>query len=204
MRCRRINDSKLCTPDVFLYQQLYGRSCLVTRLAVAVRLFNNQTMSAAAPLLSPAMTPTHRSVYLLVFRSPIFPAHWALWIPRQDSAHIGKLINTVGDPATGFAHEFQRNFRPASYASGATLLVLLDNNVRAEHIVDGDVRDESTIDADAVDGVENVALKVPPPGKSLNSVARVRHAGHFGQTDVRNACRISLDGAWRSRTARRG
>ncbi|KAG9086522.1 hypothetical protein FS749_003599 [Ceratobasidium sp. UAMH 11750] len=111
---------------------------------------------------------TTRSVYLLVFRSPVFPAHWALWVPRLDDPHAGKIISAVGDPSTGFAHEFQRNFSPAS--PNSMLPVLLSNAVDPKHIVDGEVGLESTIDADATDSLEEVALMVPPPGKSLNSV----------------------------------
>lgn len=115
---------------------------------------------------------TDRSVYLIVFRSPVFPAHWALWIPCADDSSTGKLINAVGDPATGFSHEFQRNFCPASTA-GAILTVLLSDCVGARHIVDGPpaLALESTIDADAVDDLERVALTIPPPRKSLNSVS---------------------------------
>ncbi|KAG8728374.1 hypothetical protein FRC12_021795 [Ceratobasidium sp. 428] len=112
---------------------------------------------------------THRSIHLLVFRSPVFPAHWALWVPRADNPHVGKIISAVGDPSTNFAHEFQRNFSPS--APSSMLPILLSDTVDPKHIVDGDLDSESTIDAYATDDLENVALTVPPPGKSLNSVA---------------------------------
>ncbi|KAG8742175.1 hypothetical protein FRC10_001931 [Ceratobasidium sp. 414] len=113
-------------------------------------------------------TTTHRSVYLLVFRSPVFPAHWALWIPRLDNPHVGKIISAVGDPSTGFVHEFQRNFSPASPSS--MLPVLLCSTVESNHIVDGELGQEPTTDANAIDSLEDMALTVPAPGKSLNSV----------------------------------
>ncbi|QRV77594.1 hypothetical protein RhiJN_05609 [Ceratobasidium sp. AG-Ba] len=110
----------------------------------------------------------HRSVYLLVFRSPVFPAHWALWIPRQDNAKIGKIISAVGDPATGFVHEFQRNFCPSGPNS-----MLPVNKIDPKYVADGEASldQESTIDTNATDELESVALSVPPPEKSLNSVA---------------------------------
>ncbi|KAG9120684.1 hypothetical protein FRC07_003723 [Ceratobasidium sp. 392] len=108
-------------------------------------------------------------VYLLVFRSPVFPAHWALWVPRLENPDIGKIISAVGDPSTSFVHEFQRNFSPASPSS--MLPILLCDTVKSKHIIDGELGPESTIDAHATDDLENVALAVPPPGKSLNSVA---------------------------------
>lgn len=116
--------------------------------------------------------PSHRSIYLIILHSPIFPAHWALWIPRAANPRTGKLINAVGDPATGFVHEFQRNFWPERVSSGTISTILLSDHVEASHIVDGEEAEESTIDAEAVDDVERVALGIPPPVKSLNSVTQ--------------------------------
>lgn len=72
---------------------------------------------------------------MLIFRSPVFPAHWALWIPRPDSddpkVKIGKVINAVGDPATGFVREIERGFR-LDQVTQSTLTVLLTDRVEAK------------------------------------------------------------------------
>ncbi|KAG9097842.1 hypothetical protein FRC06_007124 [Ceratobasidium sp. 370] len=111
----------------------------------------------------------HRSVYLLVFRSPVFPAHWALWVPRLDDPHVGKIISAVGDPLTGFVHEIQRSFSLGS--PNSMLPILLCNTVERNHVVDGELDQESTVDTGATDSLEDVAFTVTPPSKSLNSVA---------------------------------
>ncbi|KAF8606902.1 hypothetical protein BDV93DRAFT_520521 [Ceratobasidium sp. AG-I] len=118
------------------------------------------------------MSLHHRSIYIIVFHSPIFPAHWAIWIPRANDPQTGKLLNAVGDPATGFVHEFQRNFCPERVSSGNISIILLSSRVEASHIVDGDEAEDSTIDAVALDDIERVALTIPPPVKSLNSVGQ--------------------------------
>jgi hypothetical protein len=54
-----------------------------------------------------------RPVYLIIYHSPIFAAHWALWIPSYDQDVIGqtgKIINVQGSPCEGFIHEFERNY----------------------------------------------------------------------------------------------
>ncbi|KAG8690374.1 hypothetical protein FRC11_012060 [Ceratobasidium sp. 423] len=106
----------------------------------------------------------HRSIYILIFHSPIFPAHWALWIPSLAQPKIGKIINAVGDPSSGFVREIERQFNLAD-VSGSTSTVLLSDRVEAKYILDSD-----SSDSEPVDEVEKVAHGIPPPQKSLNSV----------------------------------
>lgn len=51
-----------------------------------------------------------RTVYLIVYNSPLFPAHWALWIPRASPPNLGKLIHATGDARNGFTIAFERNY----------------------------------------------------------------------------------------------
>ncbi|KAF7973079.1 hypothetical protein HWV62_16274, partial [Athelia sp. TMB] len=110
-------------------------------------------------------TPMSRPVYLLVFNSPLFPAHWAMYIPSQCS---GKLINVRGDPGLGFWHEFERNYDPNCTRDKKTLLHLCD--VKDKHLLDVPGDGNPSIDTNAVDDIERVALCLNPPPKTLRSL----------------------------------
>jgi len=51
-----------------------------------------------------------RDIHLIFYPSPLFPAHWGLWIPSVGNPQIGKMVHVVGDVATGFEHQFKRNY----------------------------------------------------------------------------------------------
>ncbi|TDL30184.1 hypothetical protein BD410DRAFT_893314 [Rickenella mellea] len=107
-----------------------------------------------------------RDVFLIVYRSPVFPAHWALWIPSVDNTNVGKIINVIGDASSGFEHEFVRNHDLEEESHRRNDLVLLAK-VNEEHIVDS-LEDGSNVnDATAVDDIERKALEIPAPVKSL-------------------------------------
>jgi len=129
-----------------------------------------------------------RSVYLIVYHSPLFPAHWALYIPNlphpvltttSDSTSqvvegaqvrkVGKIVNVVGSVAAGFAHEFKRNYDLEEDGRGYSLF-LLDERVDGALVWDR-AEEGETIDAQAQDPFEVLALSVPAPGPSLNSAA---------------------------------
>jgi hypothetical protein len=51
-----------------------------------------------------------RKIQLAILNvNPGRPAHWAIYIAQAGETDIGKLINVVGNPATGFFLEFKRN-----------------------------------------------------------------------------------------------
>lgn len=112
-----------------------------------------------------------RDVYLISYDSPIFPAHWGLWIPSTEEPNAGKVIQVLGDPANGFDHEFIRNYNP-SIDSRTHRFVLL-GKVKDKDIVDVPVDGTPSADKIAVDDIERNALAVPAPGKSLNSSSHV-------------------------------
>ncbi|KAI0400727.1 hypothetical protein F4802DRAFT_619611 [Xylaria palmicola] len=108
-----------------------------------------------------------RPVHLIVYNSPLFPAHWALWVPSQANADKGKRIHVEGDAATGFTLSFDRHYdvtqEPRRHA------VLLVDEVDPGHVVDDAPGDGS--DREPRDALETVAAGVPPPGPSLVSAA---------------------------------
>ncbi|KAL6306021.1 hypothetical protein BKA93DRAFT_730209 [Sparassis latifolia] len=105
-----------------------------------------------------------RDVYLISYDSPLFPAHWSLWVPLATEPTLGKRIHVAGDAFTGFVHEFARQYSIASTARKHTLVFLAQ--VQDIHV--GDVIDREGCDNEPVDDIERAALSVPAPGKSLN------------------------------------
>ena len=54
-----------------------------------------------------------RPLYLVVYHSRLFAAHWALWIPtyaNETVGDVGKVIHVEGSPSEGFSHQFKRNY----------------------------------------------------------------------------------------------
>ena len=110
-----------------------------------------------------------REVYLIIYHSPLFPAHWAFWIPSVESAKIGKKLHVFGDAAKGFEHEFQRNYSTAGTQRKHSLVLLA--NVEDKHIVDVPGDGSQSSDKTAADDIERQALAIPAPVKSLNPSA---------------------------------
>ncbi|KAF4999989.1 hypothetical protein FDECE_11337 [Fusarium decemcellulare] len=127
-----------------------------------------------------------RSIYLLVYNSRLFPAHWVLWIPSKDNTKIGKVIEAAGDVATGFDITFERNFNIGELTRTHELVELAQ--VDDDHIVDtlGDgsnyAERESEGNLVAQDKIEEAALRVPAPVKSLRSASSVSRS----QVELRN------------------
>jgi hypothetical protein len=108
-----------------------------------------------------------RDIYLIVYTSPLFPAHWTLWIPTEANPQIGKGIHATGDAANGFQHEFKRNYDLSEEDRAYRLFLLAQVNDRWVVDVPGDGL--FSVDTIPVDGVERIALSVPAPGKSLRT-----------------------------------
>jgi len=112
-----------------------------------------------------------RPVYLIIYHSPIFAAHWALWIPSYNKNVIGqsgKIINVQGSPSDGFVHEFERNYNLSAESRSHSLKLL--GWVDPKSILDTACGDHS-VDNTPIDALERSALDIQAPGPSL------RHAG---------------------------
>jgi hypothetical protein len=110
-----------------------------------------------------------RSIYLIVYNSRLFPAHWSLWIPSLSDPTIGKRIQATGDALTGFTIAFERNYDIEATNRAHRLITLAE--VDDIYVDDGDSckgGPEST-DARPIDKLEKIALSVPAPGPSLVS-----------------------------------
>ncbi|KAI1122981.1 hypothetical protein F5Y10DRAFT_252791 [Nemania abortiva] len=108
-----------------------------------------------------------RAIYLIVYKSPLFPAHWALWVPSEADPNIGKRIHAEGDAATGFRLSFDRNYDIIHESRKLEVLTLAE--VAAGHVADTPGDGVNSVDTEPRDAVETVAAKVPTPGPSLVS-----------------------------------
>lgn len=115
-----------------------------------------------------------RPVYLLVYSSHLFAAHWSMWIPHyntdtQVTEETGKFINARGDSLNGFVHEFVRNHDLSQDPSRKEIIFL--GRTDAANVADGSLGTECYTDTEATDRLEEVALSVPAPGPSLRSAS---------------------------------
>ncbi|KAF2827132.1 hypothetical protein CC86DRAFT_466857 [Ophiobolus disseminans] len=123
-----------------------------------------------------------RTVHLIVYNSPLFPAHWGLWIPQEDGdQNIGKLIHATGDARTGFQVAFKRNYDLGTTSRSYQLLPLAQ--VADQHVVDVKGDGSKGTDTIAHDYLEQVALSIPAPGRSLRSATS---QGSRQRVDIQN------------------
>ncbi|KAI0534870.1 hypothetical protein GGR58DRAFT_480990 [Xylaria digitata] len=108
-----------------------------------------------------------RTICLIVYKSPLFPAHWALWVPSEADPNIGKRIHAEGNAAAGFRLSFNRNYDVTTESRRYETLVVA--KVGAGLLIDTPGDEMNSVDAEPQDMVEKVAAKVPTPGPSLVS-----------------------------------
>ncbi|KAH6707685.1 hypothetical protein BKA61DRAFT_132500 [Leptodontidium sp. MPI-SDFR-AT-0119] len=116
----------------------------------------------------------YRLVYLIVYRSRMYPAHWAMWIPRNDAdtqaiGMVGKYINVQGDSREGFVHEITRSHDMAQ--SNRNKEVILLGWTDEVNVVDNSGETETYFDTEAIDRLEEIALQILAPGPSLRSAS---------------------------------
>ncbi|KAH7350432.1 hypothetical protein BKA66DRAFT_541213 [Pyrenochaeta sp. MPI-SDFR-AT-0127] len=110
-----------------------------------------------------------RSIYLVIYHSSPFPAHWSLWIPHIDDTRVGKRIHAIGDAAAGFEIAFERNYNISTDDRSPQVVPLAQVS---DHLV-VDVRGDgnASVDQNAHDYLEETALSIPAPRKSLVSAS---------------------------------
>ena len=127
-----------------------------------------------------------RPLKLIIYHSPLFSAHWSLFIPSIQDSNIGKRIHVVGDSLNGFTHEFVRNENLEDETRSYSLIDI--GEVDAEIVADAAAdtgRDSEIRDAAAVDELERLALEVPAPMKTLRAAADVvSSAYHAGMSHL--------------------
>lgn len=131
---------------------------------------------------------SQRPIYLLSYNNRLFPAHWALWIPSQETnptKTIGKVIHVEGDSLNGFNHGFKKNYDLETDERARELVFL--GWADSANVVDGDNDGLLVIDAVATDAFERCALEVPAPGPSLRAVGSGVSVCDNTYMDLRNA-----------------
>jgi len=111
-----------------------------------------------------------RPVYIVIFHSPMFAAHWALWIPsyeNETAKDVGRMIHVEGSPANGFTLEFRRNYDLSLTSRPKSVLFLCW--VDAAKVVE--VPGDYTKDTTPADVIDQWALSVMAPGPSLRSAS---------------------------------
>ena len=117
-----------------------------------------------------------RPINLIIYNSPLFAAHWSLFIPNppplsNDISHKGKINHVTGDSLNGFVHGIKRNHDLQQEDRLFTLVLLC--NVEEQNIidpVDAEYVEENGEEVRARDVIEESALSVRAPGKSLRTV----------------------------------
>jgi hypothetical protein len=113
-----------------------------------------------------------RTLYLLVSPSPLFPAHWMLFISSKGNEEIGLGINAVGYASSGFDLLFERNYRPADARPPLYPSIPL-GQLNDEHVVDADLDGLQSQDSTPGSTIEKIAISVPAPKASLQPVSSV-------------------------------
>ncbi|THH18703.1 hypothetical protein EW146_g2326 [Bondarzewia mesenterica] len=121
-----------------------------------------------------------RTVYLAVFNSILFPAHWGLWIPTVEKPELGKMIQVNGDPLSGFQHDFERNCNIKDTKRTHTLFVLAE--IEDRFVLDLPPNADNPQEPAAIDKIEQKAFAIPPPTKSLRSSANAA----MKKVDIKN------------------
>lgn len=97
--------------------------------------------------------------------SPLFHAHWALFIPDQARPHCGTVLNVRGDPLNGFVHEFERGYIPSEDPEKPPKVLKLGTT--AERLIRSEDTAPDGKDATAYNQLESLALSIDAPGRSL-------------------------------------
>ncbi|OTA86895.1 hypothetical protein M434DRAFT_399699 [Hypoxylon sp. CO27-5] len=123
----------------------------------------------------------HRPLYVLVYPSRLFAAHWSFWLPyfdaRNQQLKTGDRIHVTGDRLNGFLYEYIRNYdvseddrHPNAFPIG-----LVSEAHLSEPSKDGNINsDEGQKGSDniAINAFDKACREIPAPGPSLNKVNR--------------------------------
>ncbi|RYP25260.1 hypothetical protein DL765_000141 [Monosporascus sp. GIB2] len=157
------------------------------------------TAVPALPEGRPTGPPEYRTLYLLSYvPSPLFPAHWSMWVPYRCSdgsaSRKGTRLHVTGDSRSGFAHDFDRGYDPGE--DGRWPWVGAAARIEERHVEDAPAP-EGAGAREARNRLERVALSVPAPGPSMraasSNAARTRVALQNCQTWMVDFVRALID-----------
>ncbi|KAI1771436.1 hypothetical protein F4818DRAFT_204278 [Hypoxylon cercidicola] len=124
----------------------------------------------------------HRTLYVLVYPSRLFAAHWSFWIPYVDAGNqpldIGDRIHATGDRLNGFQYEYICNYNvreddrhPNVFPIGLVLDIHLSRSGKNENVIPSE-NGRSDTENLAFNAFDEACRDVPAPEPSLNKVDR--------------------------------
>ncbi|KAF2654409.1 hypothetical protein K491DRAFT_471379 [Lophiostoma macrostomum CBS 122681] len=119
------------------------------------------------------MSPPLQPLQLIIYHSPLFAAHWALFLPTPSCPKTGKRIHADGSPLTGFEVLFEPFYDLRECSQSYQIIEL------------GQVKEED---------VERVASETPAPAKSL--VSALEASGTRTRTGVRRRIEVRNCQSW--------
>lgn len=119
------------------------------------------------PAPSPAAVDSGTvDIFLLCYLpSPLFHAHWALFVPEKARPECGTVLNVRGDPLNGFVHEFERGYIPSEDPEKPPTVLKL--GTISERLIRSEGTAPDGIDVTAYNQLERLALSIDAPGQSL-------------------------------------
>lgn len=135
--------------------------------------FSNMADDEVASLGSMPSNHTRLKAHLLCYvPSPLFPAHWSLWIAYAGTSGRGTRIHVTGDALNGFQHDFDPWYDPKTDDRHPKVINLgfidalslppAENVGECLYGIDGDSLRTCT-------ALELLSWAVPAPGPSLRS-----------------------------------
>ncbi|TPX12400.1 uncharacterized protein E0L32_006812 [Thyridium curvatum] len=116
-------------------------------------------------------------LYVLVYPSRLFAAHWSLWAPRIEASGqesvVGDRIHVTGDRLNGFQYEYIQNYNvdkdernPKAFPIGRIKTSHLEHGEQSTASSDGE-----THELKAINAFDRACQEVEAPGPSLNKVS---------------------------------
>ncbi|KAI0853604.1 hypothetical protein F5Y00DRAFT_105111 [Daldinia vernicosa] len=123
-----------------------------------------------------------RTIYVLVYPSRLFAAHWSFWLPYVDTdnqqSNIGDRIHVTGDRLNGFQYEYIRNYNvceddrnPNAFPIGLVSETHLSLPNKDGTVTLSEEKDQRDVE-NVVNAFDAACREVPAPGPSLNKVNR--------------------------------
>ncbi|KAI8966424.1 hypothetical protein F5Y11DRAFT_155326 [Daldinia sp. FL1419] len=138
----------------------------------------------------------HRTIYVLVYPSRLFAAHWAFWLPYIDTEKkelkSGDRIHVTGDRLNGFQYEYIRNYNvceddrnPNAFPIGLVSETHLSQTTK-DGAVTSSEEDRRGAEHIAFNAFDEACREVPAPGSSLNKVNRDASGAPPKRTEVKD------------------
>ncbi|CAJ2510208.1 Uu.00g061080.m01.CDS01 [Anthostomella pinea] len=121
----------------------------------------------------------HHTLFVLVYPSRLFAAHWSFWLPYDDASnHIGDRVHVTGDRLGGFQYEYIRNYdvseddrHPKALPIGIVSDTHLSKASKDENLAPSE-KGQQDAEHVAFNAFDEACREVPAPGPSFNKVNR--------------------------------